>query len=368
MKIEVNGVRYSNFLEATADVRIDTLSNTFSFSSGPGGNGSLPFGMGSECAVYVDDERIITGHIEVISGRGSANDHQIDIIGRDLTGDIVDSSIGSLTDINAPIKLKRIVEIVIQHIGSDIDVVDLTGVSYNVEDIIAPEPGDNAFTFLEKIARKKNVILSSNSDGDVVIQRAEGVDVKAKLVNRIDGKGNNIISYSFTYDDTGRFNRYEAIGNSNMNILALLGKQQPKKVVDQRGFITDRRMREGRQLIIASENPGSSPNMKERAEWEANIRKARSRVYSATLSGYRNQAGELWTPNTIVQVIDENAEINDRMLINAVTYRLDPDSGRTTELNLINKNAYSLEVAEPTSEKAEFNIEAALARANQEPT
>src|SRR5678816_808091 len=146
MKIEVNGKLYSGFTSATADVRIDALSNSFSFSASPGKNLGLPFSRGDECIVLVDGEQIIKGFIEIISGNGDATTHTIDITGRDRTSDLIDSSLLPLKDISPPITFKRVIELVIRSIGSELDVIDYTGVTFDrQEDLIAVERGDNAF-------------------------------------------------------------------------------------------------------------------------------------------------------------------------------------------------------------------------------
>lgn len=364
MKLEVRGKRYTAFTSATADVRIDTLSNSFSFAASPNKERSFPFGRGDEVVVSVDGEDIITGYIMVISGSGSSTSHVIDITGWDKTKDLVDSSLAPIKDIRPPITFKRVVELVIASIGSDLDVVDHTNVSFDkAEDIIAIERGDNAFNFLEKLARKKNVILSSDEVGNVVIQNSIGRQTNAIILNQIDNMNNNVIQYSFTYDDTGRFSRYEVIGQMNVNVISNFGSSIPKKVVNQRGFIEDRNIREGRQLVLASDGPGSNGLMEKRAAWELNVRRARSRVYKVTVSGFRNQDGEIWTPNMLVRVLDDNAQINDTMLINSVTYRMDINGGRTSEIGLVNRDAYTLSqqeiditnAAAKTTEKA-FNF------------
>lgn len=356
MKIEVKGKQYSGFMAMTAKISIDTLCNSFSLQSGPGVNAKIPFSIDDECVIYVDGEPVVTGFIEIINGYGDSSSAILNVIGRDKTCDLLDSSIGTLADIKPPMSLKRVVELVISHIGSDIDVQDMAGAFFDQgEDLIAPEPGDNAFEFLEKIARKKSVILSSNSEGDVVLYSANAKNIKASVINKPTDPGHNVLTYSFEYNKTQRFNRYESVGNVNINLLQLLGKIQPSKVVDQRGFVTDKSVREGRQFIIARENPGSSSSMSDRATWESDFRRARSRQYSATLSGYRNQVGDIWTPNTIIKVVDERAAIDDYMLINYVTFRFDQD-GRKTELGLINKDAYKLKIAEPQEQKTGIQL------------
>ncbi len=346
MKIEVKGKQYYGFTSATAIVKIDSLCNSFSFASGPGESLTIPFSRGDECIIYADGEQVVKGYVEIISGSGSSNSHVIDITGRDRCSDIVDSSLNAMKDIRPPISFKQIVEIIVSSIGSDLDVIDYTDVRFDkAEDLISPERGDNAFQFLEKLARKKNVILSSNSDGDVVIQNSIGKYVDAIILNSKGNPNNNVIQYSFSYDDTGRFNRYEVVGNQNINVISNLGSSIPRKVVNQRGFVIDSRIREGRQFVLATENPGSSSLMESRASWELNIRRARSRTYNAVVSGFRNQSGELWSTNTLVRVLDEHAQIDDIMLINSVIYRME-GSGRTCEVGLVNRDAYTLSQAE----------------------
>lgn len=362
MNIEVNGKLYGNFMSATANIRIDALSNSFSFTSAQNADADrLPILLGDECSVYVDGERVITGHIEVISGSGSAGDYSLDYSGRDSTGDIVDSQISTMQTVKPPITFKRLCEKVIANIGSEIEVIDYVGASFDKsEDLLAPEVGDNAFEYMEKMARKKQCILTSDADGNVNIQKSRGEVIRSSIVNKRDGQNNNVLSYTFNYDNTGRFYNYSSVSNDNINVITDTGNpsanvNQTQTVIDKSGLV-----REGRQFIITMENTGGPSTQKARAEWERNIRSARSRTYSAVVSGFRNSEGNVWYPNMVAKVIDDQAGIDDYLMINSVTYRMSQDSGRTTELSFVNKNAYTLEIAEPKSEKASGGIDSAM--------
>ena len=107
----------------------------------------------------------------------------------------------------------------------------------------------------------------------------------------------------------------------------------------------DSDIRAGRQFVIVAENAGS--NLLDRAKWEANVRKARGRVYGATVDGFYNETGELWQVNKLVQVVDEFVDINSRMLINSVNFSANIYGGKNTTLSLVEKNAYSLTLEEP---------------------
>ena len=60
--------------------------------------------------------------------------------------------------------------------------------------------------------------------------------------------------------------------------------------------------------------------------------------------------GALWQINTLVNITDVWAGISGQMLLNAITYTFDVDNGSVTELQFVDKNAYSLTLAEPKTD------------------
>lgn len=355
MKLEVAGVEYDNFTGASAEIRLDALSNTFSFSAVSTQGTPLPFKGGEACRVLVDGEPVVTGSIEVVDVNYDANGHSIDIQGRDKTGDILDSTISSLSDIRAPITLKSIIQKAIANIGADVSVVDdAEPAPFNAaEDLSAPEPGQNAFDFIETHARKRQVLLTSNGDGDVVITGAGGTKSKGAIQNILNSEDNNVIAGSVSYDTTGRFNIYKFASALNPLAIVNAGATGASEVVNQQGSTTDPDVRIGRQMVLIAEGPSSNDQDKLRAKWEANIRKARGRVYSVTILGYRTagDTGDLWAVNTLVPVRDDFAGIDAEMIVNTVTFSFDLQTGRQTTLSLLESNAYSLALEEPKTEK-----------------
>jgi len=347
MWLEVNGIAYRDFRSATVTVRLDALSNTFSFETT-----GKPFQGGETCRVIVDSVPVMTGWIERINGTYSDIDHTITVEGRDKTGDLVDSSIGTLSDINNPVSLKQVIEKVLKHIGLNISVVDNANPKRfgELDYINAPEPGDNAFSFLEPLARNRHVLLTSDGDGNIVIEKTPGIDTGAKLQNILGASDNNVKSASFSYDRTGRFNKY--IFDSSLSPVAVnkAGKVNLNNIIHQRGQVTDTEIRQGRQMAVVAEASFSNVSDDDRAMWEANIRKTRARVYSAVVQGF-SHAGGVWTPNQLVNVVDDFAGINAKMLINSVTYNLDDTEGGTTTISCVSKNAYSLTLDDPDAQE-----------------
>lgn len=354
MKIEVGGVEYANFVRSSAEIRLDALANTFSFEATSEDARPLPFLGGEACKVSVDGEVVVTGFIEVVNVNGDATSHSITIEGRDKPADVIDSSLGVLSDIRPPISLKSIIERVIDHLGADISVVDLANPEpFNAaEDLAAPEPGQNAFEFIEGLARKRQVLLTSDGNGNVVITASSQQEINATVQHRVGDDTNNVLIYSGSYDLSRRFNRYVSASQLNPVPLNLAGTTANEDIVSQ-GIdnpVLDAAVRVGRVMFLTAESMFSSAEGERRATWEANVRKARGRVYSATVHGYRNQTGDIWRPNTLVRVNDEYVGIEATMLVNSTTFALDGGSGRTTALSLVERNAYTLELSEPRTE------------------
>ena len=349
--LEVSGQPYEQFTNANVSIRLDTLSNTFSFDATSQRAAPLPFRGGEPCRVLVDGEAVLTGFIELVSVNYDARSHDISIQGRDKTGDLLDSSISAISDLVAPITLKEIIQNVIADLGADIQVIEISPTEpfAAAEDIISPESGENAFSFIEKYSRKRQVLLTSDSDGNVVITQSTGEVIDASLQNIVGSNTNNVISGSVSYDTTGRFNVYKFQSSLNPISLVFAGVTDLAALVDQSGGVTDDQIRIGRQMILVAETPYSSDEDETRATWEANIRKARGRVYSVKLDGFKNQTGQLWSINTLVSVVDDFAGINAQMLINSVNFSFDL-RGSATILSLVDSNAYTLELEEPTTE------------------
>ena len=357
MKLEVNGVQYDNFTAASCEIRLDALSNTFSFEAVAAEGEPLPFKGGESCRVIVEDIPVLTGFIEIVDVSYDAGDHTITVQGRDKTGDLLDSTVDTISDLRAPITLKEIIEKVISNIGATISVVEevSTDPFDAAQDVAAPEPGDNAFDFIEKYSRKRNVLLTSNGDGNVVITSGSAVQAVGGIQHIIGASDNNVIASSFSFDTTGRFNAYKMASQLNPFTLNLAGETGLDSVVSQSGGTFDPDVRIGRQLILISEVPSSNDQNEARAKWEANIRKARGLVYSVTVHGYRvdptDSTSDLWQTNRLYQIVDDYLGKQEPMLCNSVTFTLDTDGGQLTSLAFVDQKAYSLELAKPVTSK-----------------
>lgn len=351
MRLKVNGIEYENFTDASCDIRLDALCRSFSFSAAAPEYTPLPFTGGENCEVIVDGETVLVGHIEVVSVSYDAGSHNISIQGRDNLSDLVDSTLGAMEDIRADgLTLKKLIEAVIKKLGLSIRVIDEANPkAFNMaEDLAAPEPGDNAFAFIEKYSRKRQVLITSNAAGNLVITTNRGIRADGRIQHFIGAEDNNVLSSSFTYDITGRYRSYRVVSGQNPVTLNMAGDTDISSIVDQNGSAIDSEIRTGRQLVIVSEAPFGGVDCAARAKWEADIRKARGLTYSVKVPGWRVgiDTGALWQVNRVYQIVDDYAGKFEPMLCNSITFSYDAQSGSETSLGFVRRNAYTLDLSD----------------------
>jgi prophage tail gpP-like protein len=360
IQISVGGNDYGNFTTANAKMSLDQLSGSFNFTAVSTKAIPLPFSNGEACKILVDGKTVITGFIENIDVGYKDDKHTIIIKGRDKTADVIDSSIKKVK-ISPPVSLKQAIRTVLDDINSTgIEIIEqVTTVDFNkAEEKLNGKIGEGAFDFIEKLARKRQVLLTRDGLGNIVITNGIGFDGGGAVQNIIGADGNNIKSANISYDQTKRFRTYIVKSQLNPVALNFAGETSPKEVTSQSGTATDEAIRATRQCVKKAENSSSSKQAESRAIWEANIRKARGRVYSCEVKGFRDHKGNLWQPNQIVQVVDEFCDINAKMLLNTVEFSLDTSGGSITTMGLVDSNAYTLDLSDPKSEKLGKKTEA----------
>jgi len=105
--------------------------------------------------------------------------------------------------------------------------------------------------------------------------------------------------------------------------------------------------RKSRIYNFISEVSCDRPTLKERAAWEANFRQTQAKKYSYTVGLHTppDDPKEIWKPNYLVDVQDIYGDGDNELLISSVTYRYNLSIGSEVDLELVQKNAFSIELA-----------------------
>jgi len=352
--LEVNTIVYTSFDEIEVSTRLDAISGVFRFTAYDSAVQAFPFSVGDPCRVLVEEVPVITGFIDMIEVRYSADDHSIQVSGRDKTADIIDSTLGDKADIEAGISfqaaMKKILEVAKITGIEVIDEVD-TLADFKVSERLSAEVGTTVFEFMESYARKFQVLVTTDGNGNVLLTRGERDTVDFKLSNTLGTPDlNNIKNGSVRRDHSNRFNQYIVKSEGNVSALNETGAASTdKEIIEPSDGATDEDIRATRIFYMQAEKASSTAQCKERAIWQANVNRSRAFRYTVTVEGFLNDStGNIWRVNRIVFVDDVFAGLQDELLIDSVTYSLSLGGGSQTTLGLVTKDAYTLQASEPT--------------------
>jgi prophage tail gpP-like protein len=187
-------------------------------------------------------------------------------------------------------------------------------------------PGETVFENLEKFARYKAVLLTTDGDGNLVITRASQERIDTPVEH-----GRNILSANGTFSFKQRASVYTVTSHSIFQ-----GNDQALVAT-----IADAGVLRHRPITVIAEDQIAPVDWKNRAQWEASVRAARGTQLEVTVQGWRHDSG-LWVPNRIVTLRAPwlGFERED-LLISGVTWALD-EGGARAVLTLTRPEAYSL--------------------------
>lgn len=344
--LEIDGINYEGFNEINFSRSIESISGQFNFKTVSSETLPFPIKRGASCKIKVNNITVLDGYVEIINVDYTGSSHNISVSGRDKTSDVIDSQLDGNLEFVPPISFIQIIRNTLNNIGANsIGVVNEAGQLQDFEsfDLVSPSVGQTAFDFLETYARKRQVLLSTDGKGNIVITRASSQKLPINLINEENGINNNILSANIKFDDTQRFNTYKVISQGNISAINVVGDVQNAEVTTRVGSVIDNSIRPSRALNFIAENASSPGQSTQRATWEANIRRVRSFSYSVKVQGSTYDNTNPWVVNRLVQVVDNFGDINAELLIKSFSTNVSVQSGTFTNLELVFKDAYTLQ-------------------------
>jgi prophage tail gpP-like protein len=329
VRLRVNGRDYAGWKSATVERSIEALAGGFHLEVserwGPGE--PWPIVKEDECAVLLEGEQVISGHVSKINLAISAEDRSVAIEGKDRAAGLVQCS--ALLDTwefkNIPL------------LGFAKKLLDPYGISVSLAPGVSPaplskisvDPGDSAFEALERACRMSALLAVSDGNGGVTLMRPGPRATTTELV-----QGRNILSGSSSFDAEEQFRTYSVLGQHAGS------DEHSGKRASVKASATDMSVRRGeRTLLVRAEGNATTAQAKTRAEWEATTRFARADEATITVQGWTQDSGALWPVNALVRVRAPGLRMNGFLLITRTRFSLD-ESGFRTELSLKPPNAF----------------------------
>lgn len=329
--LEIDGKRWEDWQSVSIKRSLETMAAQFSLSlTDRWAADTAPRSIRphQSCRVLIGDELIISGAIDEALPRYDASETGVDVSGRSLTGQLADCAAVLKGGELAGQSLAKVAQRLCAPHG--VIVADATdgGAAFARVQI---EPGELIAEVLERLARQRGVFLTDNAEGNLVITRRS--DRQGGPVTF----GKNVLTCKGRLSGTDQFSSYEIKGQTEGGDFL-----SPKASASSAGRAEDLSVPRHRPMVILSETQGDDAALRQRAVFEAALRRGRARqwVYEVD-SWFDGDDGSLWRPNTIVPVTDPFMGLDGLLLLVAVELVID-DQGRRASLTVAPPEGYDL--------------------------
>lgn len=331
VELAVNGRLYAGWKQVSITRSIETIAGLFSLGISERWSGQdevWPILEQDECLVLIDGETVIHGFVDTRNPRFDSESDDLTVSGRDRAGDLVDSSvdIGRWTFVNATV-LDIARAVAAQH---DITVELQEGLT-----LPAPIPklvintGDTGSATILKAAKMSGVLAVSDGAGGITLTRG-GTDRAAALI-----QGENMLSGDGRFDASRRLSSYVVLSQ-----VAGTDKAHGKAARTRGEAVDEGVRRTNRTLVLRPATGQSRAYAQQTADWTARTRAARGARVIVTVTGWQQQTGALWRPNTISHVTSAKLGVDGDMLISQVQYLIG-ERGEITSLSLVRPDAFT---------------------------
>lgn len=334
--LEINGRRFDGWETIRIERTLETLSGAFSLGVSdkwPGFNAVWEINEGDKCTVRIDKDVVVTGFVDDTAPSIDADSHNIDVAGRDNTGDLVDCSAIHNPSQWSGQKLEKIVRDLIAPFGGIKLITQVnTGEPFKK---FALEQGETVHEAITRLCKLRAVLPYADGRGNLIITTAGKNRNATALV-----QGENVKSVRGTFSHKERFSEIHVKSQTKGS------DDQPVSVTTGwKGLAKDSEIKRYRPLLVVAESQANAKQCQERATWEKNTRFGKGRKVVVTVQGWRQgpkATDPLWDVNSLVFLKASAAKANGTFLISGVVYTLDDDGGTITELTLVKPEAYQL--------------------------
>lgn len=329
--VEVNGKEFRWWEGVTIDLELTNITREFAVSftqdfsrETPSAFDGLPR-VGDEVKLWVGEDLLCTGYITKSQSSYSSSSVTLSINGASKTIDLVECTlpIGAKHRVSS-VSLKDGVEMLVKNYG--IKVVDEVKSSKKVS--LDVSPTKKIKSALEELIQGQSIILTDNGNGDLVMTTAG----KGGLAHDALKLGRNVLEGSRSVDGKSLYSQYVVVGQStNGNSDKAVTANQTKASASIDGV-------RKRECVYQQSGDANMGAMLQRATLLKNHAIGASETYEYTAQGWRQSNGDLWSPNTTVQVYDDIFRTSQVFLIDRVTLTKD-NSGTKSKLHLIHPEA-----------------------------
>lgn len=329
LTLNVDGKIWGGWTDMTINRSLESVAGEFDLTITARWSAAAPRAIkpGMPCVVNIGSDRVLTGYIDDFIPSYDAENVAMRVLGRDKTGDLVDSSVVDKSGQWRGQKLESLAATLCKPYGIEVINETDTGDAFSG---ITLEQGETVFELLDRLAKQRGVLVTSDALGRLVITRASTQRAGVALV-----LGDNILAARGRFSWQGRASQYIVKGSAAAG--GTTWDDQPTKVVGGRQVVvTDSEITRYRPKILVNEDNLTVGGASARGEWYKARMQGEANTTEITVAGWREngETGPLWQLNRLVVVKDAIQQLDVTWLIKTVSF-MEGDSGRVTVLSLV---------------------------------
>jgi prophage tail gpP-like protein len=347
----LNGQTFGGWTHVQINVDFDQASSDCTLRMSPQPGQPLPIKLGDKVQVRCANRAVVTGHVHRVWGEHELTSHNIQAQIRDKTQDLIDSTIGPKLDIDPPCSLKQVCEKTLKTMGLDgIKVIDnVRAEDFKQGEKISGAIDDHGHHFLEHWASKRNAVLNTDGEGNLVIDQNKGERLEGAYIHfgLPDDPLNNCKKSQFGVDDFNRHNSHAVAGQKSPNDRKHWEGRDKSEPTAQAGTMSNRygvahdpSVRKERRKHSRGGKGLQGKSPRESAKWKANTTRAKSNEYVATVAGFTTPGGGLWWPGKTVPCYDYWWDVNADLFLKGVSFTKEMNGGAVTQLKFTLEDAF----------------------------
>lgn len=290
---------------------------------------------GSACTVHIGNDLVLTGYVDDFIPSYDATAVEWVVQGRSKTSDLVDCSAIYKSGQWQNATLDRVARDICAPFGIKVVVESDPGAAFSR---VAIEQGETCFELLDRLAKQRAILLTTNEAGDLVLTQASSTDMGASLV-----LGENILAARGHFSLRDRASEWIVKGSSSGGG-STWDATAPSTIGGQKATVTDPEVPRYRPRIIIAEDITTAAGASTRGQWQKQRSIGEGTQTEITVAGWRTQGreghqGPLWRINRMSPIKDEIQGLDARWLIVNVSFSEDDKNGRVTVLGLMPREA-----------------------------
>lgn len=288
------------------------------------------------CEIRLGEDLVLTGHVDAVLPAMDRDQHEILVLGRSRTADLVDCQIEIEGGEFRNADLGAIARAICAPFGIAVVVEAPLGEPF---DIAAFERTETAFDFLERLARQRGVLLTDDAAGRLVIARAGETVAQGRVV-----QGENLLAAIGELNGAKRFSRYVILSqlgslSARVPLPFDAGQPEPEPPGGEAqpgilGLALDRDVSRYRPRVAMAEQALTAPQAEARALWQAAHAAGRGIRGRLTVPGWRQEDGAPWAVNQRLPCRVPWLRLDGDLLIASVSFTLTERWGRRTVLEV----------------------------------